>query len=379
MLGLIRDLTCLQLDPINVVARSHLLVLWSRLGKYDPAVLDQLLWQDRRLFEYWAHAASIVLTEDYPLYRALMRNYQKGNSLGGERARKWMTENRALRRLILSRLTADGPLLSRQFEDKSMRGWESTGWTNERNVSRMLDFLWTRGEIMVAGRVGGQKLWDLSERCLPEWTPRERLTDRQVTERAVLRSLSALGVARPRDITYYFLRWRYTNLKEVLASLARRKQIQRVAVVADAAPIPGEWYVRSEDMQALEAIESSWEPRTTLLSPFDSLIAARPRTEQLFEFSFRTEIYVPKEKRQFGYYLLPILSGDRIIGRIDAAMDRKASQFLVKAVHAEVGAPDDIATGRAVGNAIGDLAEWLGASDVVYSGGSPAGWGLGRA
>jgi uncharacterized protein YcaQ len=195
-----RDLGCLQLDPISVVAKSHLLVLWSRLGPYALKDLDALLWRERRLFEYWAHMASIVLTEDYPIHHLLMRQYPHGGRRTGLRKRtaQWFDENRTLRRYVLTRLRREGPLRLRDFEDRAVSSWQSSGWTVERNVDRMLDILWTQGRIMVVGRDGIQKIWDLAERWLPEWTPRDRLSEREVVRRAAQRSLRALGVARER-------------------------------------------------------------------------------------------------------------------------------------------------------------------------------------
>ncbi|HYP38979.1 MAG TPA: crosslink repair DNA glycosylase YcaQ family protein, partial [Chloroflexia bacterium] len=152
MLDVIRDLGCLQLDPTNAVARTHLLVLWSRLGTYDTAHLDKLLWQDRSLFEYWAHAASIVLTEDYPIHRMMMRAYSESNSAWRQWVRDWMKENQELHDYILNELRERGPLLSKDFEDKAARPWASSGLTGGRNVGRMLDFLWAGGKILVAGR-----------------------------------------------------------------------------------------------------------------------------------------------------------------------------------------------------------------------------------
>src|SRR6266566_3809614 len=135
IMDIVSRLGCLQLDPINIVARSHLLVLWSRLGAYDPALLDTLLWQERRLFEYWAHAASIVLTEDYPIYQMVMRSPIKESSHWDQRVRAWMEQNDTLRVSILNALRERGPLRSRDFEDTAVAAWQSTGWTQGRNVS----------------------------------------------------------------------------------------------------------------------------------------------------------------------------------------------------------------------------------------------------
>src|SRR5439155_19135663 len=146
IMDVVRDLGCLQLDPISAVARSHLLVLWSRLGPYDPAHLDTLLWQERRLFEYWAHAASIALTEDYPIHNVMMRHYPSGETGWSRRVVKWMEDNRELRDYLLDEIQRNGPMQSKQFVDKTYAGWHSTGWTGGRNISQMLDFLWTQGK-----------------------------------------------------------------------------------------------------------------------------------------------------------------------------------------------------------------------------------------
>ncbi|MFN2589691.1 MAG: DNA glycosylase AlkZ-like family protein, partial [Actinomycetota bacterium] len=167
LLRIVRDLGCLQLDPTAVVERTHLLVLWSRIGSFDRQLLETLRWEERRLFEYWAHAASIVLTEDYPLFRPRMRLYSRGDRGWGQEVREWMRANAAFKRYVVAKLRAEGPLRSRDFEDRSVVPWHSDGWTNGRNVNRMLEFMWARGEVVVAGRSGATRWWDLSDRWLP--------------------------------------------------------------------------------------------------------------------------------------------------------------------------------------------------------------------
>jgi uncharacterized protein len=370
VLQLIRRLGCLQLDPISVVARSHLLVLWSRLGAFDRGLLHTLLWHERRLFEYWAHAASIVLTEDYPIHRYRMRRYP-----AHEQVHAWMEENRALRRHILRRLRAEGALRSRDLEDLSVRGWRSTGWTGGRNVDRMLGFLWMQGRILVAGRDGLQKVWDLSERVLPPWTPKAPLSDRALVRTTAQRSLRALGVATPRHISLHFVAGRYPGLDGRLGALERDGTIERVQVYDGDVEWPGTWFVHTEDLPLLESIESDgWEPRTTLLSPFDNLIRDRDRTTNMFDFDFRMEIYVPAAQRRYGYYVLSILHGDRLIGRVDPAMDRKLGRLTIRAVHAEPGAPMTARAGRSVRASLEDLATFLGAADIEFAGPVPDGW-----
>lgn len=370
MLDVVRSIGCLQLDPISAVARSHTLVMFSRVGPYDEAHLESLRWKDRSLIEYWAHAASIVLTEDYPIHRLMMRNYP-----GRASTRAWVETNAHLRDHILRELTAKGPLPSRAFEDSSQEGWHSTGWTSGRNVGQMLDYLWTHGDIMVAGRSGLQKLWDLTERVLPDWTPRDLLDEREVTRRSVQKAVRALGVGTVKQIKLHYTRGRYYELPSVLAELEKEKILHRVQIVDDGQAWKDTWYIHADDLPLLERLESGdWQPRTVLLSPFDNLICDRKRTEQLFNFYYRIEIYVPKAKREYGYYVLPILHGDQIIGRIDPTMNRKDKVLHVHNVYAEPDAPMTRDAGRAAAAATEQLAQFLGAKKIDYGENVPAPW-----
>jgi uncharacterized protein YcaQ len=358
IMSVVTDLGSVQLDPISVVARSHLLVLWSRLGRYDPAEVEALLWRERRLFEYWSHAAAVVCTQDYPIHSLLMRHHPRH-----QRLQEWLAANEALRRSILRQLRADGPLPTRAIEDRSQVDWESSGWTGGRNVDRMLDLLWTQGHILVAGRQGQQRVWDLAERVLPDWAPTRRPPERQVVRAAAQRSLRALGVATARDIDRHFTAYRYPGLDGVLAALERAGRIERVRVADGGGELAGPWYVHADDLPLLERLQAGgWQPRTTLLSPFDNLLINRERTERLFGFRYRMEIYVPKAARRYGYYVLPVLHGDRLVGRVDPAMDRRSGRLVVHALHAEPDAP--AAAGPAGAAALGDLASFLGADGV---------------
>ena len=368
IMSVVTDLGGLQIDPISVVARSHLLVLWSRLGGYDPADLEALLWRERRLFEYWTHAAAIVCTHDYPIHSLLMRRHPRHQQL-----RDWLAANQTLRRSILRQLRANGPLPTRAIEDRAEVAWQSSGWTGGRNVDRMLDLLWTQGRIMVAGRQGQQRVWDLAERVLPDWAPTRRPPEREVVRLAAQRSLRALGVATARDIDRHFTAYRYPGLDGVLAALERAGRVERVRVAADGSEHPGPWYVHADDLPLLERLQAGdWQPRTTLLSPFDNLLINRERTERLFGFHYRMEIYVPKAARRYGYYVLPILHGDRLVGRVDPAMDRRSGRLVVHALHAEPDAPE--AAGPAVAAALQDLASFLGADGIDLRQKAPQVW-----
>jgi uncharacterized protein YcaQ len=376
IMDVIGRLGCLQLDPITIVARSHLLVLWSRLGSYDQGLLDRLLWQERRLFEYWAHAASIVLTQDYPIHQMRMRSYGKGSDSWSQQVSAWMQQNETLRISILSALQQRGPLRSRDFEDPVQVAWRSSGWTDGRTVGRMLDFLWAQGHILVAKRVGTQKWWDLAERCLPSaLISLEPLAEDEVVCAAAQKALRALGVATAREVTEHFTRHRYPGLAEVLTHLETTERILRVRVQEQGKDLAGTWFVHAEWLPVLERLEQqTWEPRTTLLSPFDNLICDRKRTARLFDFIYQSEIYTPKDKRRFGYYVMPILSGDQLIGRIDPTFDLARKQLTINAVHAEPATSISRETGQAIAVAIEELAAFLGATTISYSHQKPEGW-----
>lgn len=376
MLNMIRDMGCLQLDPISVVARSHQIVLWSRLGNYDLADLDKLLWEERSLFEYWAHAASIVLTEHYPLHKYQMdsRRNQTGDSARAKRWRKFFAEYGDLHKKVYAYIKENGATLSRDLDDYGHR--TNSVWSSGRVVNHMLDYMWTMGEIMVTKREGIQRWWDITERCLPDWTPQETLTPEELTYRALPVAIRAQGVTTPKQIKYHFIRGRYPTIKTSLQQLITDGVIEPVQILDDDnSPLTGDWYMHSDDIPLLEQVQNgAWTPRTTLLSPFDNLICDRERTEQLWDFYFRIEIYVPKAKRQYGYYVLPILHGDRLIGRIDPKMDRKKNVLTINAVYAEDHAPNDTTTVNAIRESIQSLASFLGAENIVYGDVIPKGW-----
>ncbi len=362
ILDVCRSLRCLQLDPTNVVARNHLLVVFSRLGPFDPALLEQLTYQDRTLFEYWAHEASLVLSEDLPLHRYLMRTWSY------PRTEKWWELNEEFRAHILDRLRADGPLPVREIEDRAVAPWLSSGWSHQRNVSRMLDLMWVRGHVGIAGRAGGQRLWDLMERCLPPGAPDGVPDETEVTRTATLLAIRALGVARAPHIRAHFTRGRYPGLPDTLAALHEQGEIVPVEVEG----LGEGWWMRAEDAEP----DGDWRGRTALLSPFDNLLCDRARTEQLFGFTHRLEIYTPKVKRRWGYFVLPILHHDRLIGRADLAIDRKASRLVAHAIHREPDAPRGKAVAKAIRRELERLAKWQGASDLELRE-VPEAWPLG--
>ena len=362
MLAVLRRLRCLQLDPIRAVERTQYLVLWSRLGNYDRELLHQLAYEERLLFEYWAHAASLVLTEDYPLHERMMRRYQRGeaSSAWGKRVLAWVAENGAFKQAILDQLAENGPQLTNHFADGAKVPWHSGGWSSGRSVAYMLDHLWTTGEIMVSRRDGLKRWWDVAERVLPGDLPRGWSAE-AVTRDGAQKALLALGVATEREIGRHFIEGRYVELGRVLADLVGEGVVVPVQVAGFEAP----HYAHVASLPLLEALARGvWEPRTTLLSPFDNLIRDRERTERLWGFYYRIEIYVPAAKREYGYYVLPVLYGERLIGRISPRMDWRKGVLMIEGVYEEAGQRWDGEMRKGVEAAVGELALFLGAKEV---------------
>jgi uncharacterized protein len=276
VLETVRRLGFLQIDPIAAVAPPQYLVLWSRLGQYDRAELDRLLWEERKLVEWRAYIWPI---EDLPFLLARMR-------LSVSRPRTdFIKENAAFRRYVLRELEQRGPLLSRDIETHTSRkGADRHDWWGSRQMGLMLEVLGARGEVAIVGRRGGQRVWDIAGRWYPE------------TDRVSLQEAEAHFAEK---------RWRALGVK-----LERGKLL--VHPDANTDPVPS--------------------TRTTFLSPFDQLIHDRARTEALWDFYYRLEMYVPKLKREHGYYVLPILRGDRLIGRIEPVWDRKARELEVNGI-----------------------------------------------
>ncbi len=331
LLDVVRQLTMLQIDPVAAVAPSADLVSWSRLGSaYRPADLQAAL--DRRhLIEL---RAMIRPAEDFVLYRADMANRLAGGPLKGwqEGGRAWVAENEACRRDILDRLGQSGPLPSRELPDTCTVPWSSTGWTNNKNITKMLELMELSGEVAIAGRRGRERLWDLGERVYPD-EPSVPAAD--AVRRRNEKRLHALGLARARA-------------QETPVEPMDVAEVGEPAVVEGTR---GTWRVDPS------YLGRPFSGRAALLSPFDRLIHDRRRAQELFEFDYQLEMYKPVAKRRWGYYALPILYGDRLVGKLDAAADRSAGILRVAAVHADVSFTK--AMSSAIDREIADLGRWL--------------------
>jgi uncharacterized protein len=332
LLTVVRKLTLLQIDPTAAIAPSADLVLWSRLGsRYDPAGLKRALEEDRTLFE---HNAMVRPMDDVGLYLARART-----SRSHGRTDQWIRDNDRFRRDILKLLRRSGPVSSREIPDTCAVPWASTGWTNNRNVTQMLEFLMMRGEVAISGRVGRERLWDLPERVYPANVVVPSVAEAQRMKNE--RRLGALGIAR-------------ASFPALPLEPADVGEAGEPAVVDGT---KGEWRIDPA------ALRGRFEGRTALLSPFDRLVHDRVRAEELFDFEYTLEMYKPEPKRRWGYFALPILHHDALVGKLDAIADRKASVLRVNAIHEDVKFTPAMRKG--VQAELEDLASWLGLDDIT--------------
>ncbi|MEA2143309.1 MAG: uncharacterized protein QOI64_1739, partial [Solirubrobacteraceae bacterium] len=269
-------------------------MLFARLGPLRDEALEQAAYEQRRLFDAWAHEASLVATADLPLHRWAMRTWL--DTARAERAREFLAANLEFGEDLIAELRERGPLRARDLEDRSAEPWRHGWWTDEvsprQTIGRMLHLLWMCGRIGVAGRIGGtERLWDVFERCVPEGALADAaaadLDDATAERAAVLRAVRMLGVARAGHVRAHFLRRRYAQLPATLTALVSAGRLERVAV----AGLRGEWFAAAEDVERLPDLAPG--TRTTALSPFDNLLCDRARTAELFGFDHRLEIYVP--------------------------------------------------------------------------------------
>jgi uncharacterized protein len=376
ILAAVRDLAYVQWDPVTIVAPSHVIALWSRVGDFRLRDLERLLWDEKKLFLHWTPIASIVLTEDYPLYYSLMRRYPDSlsRSWGAQRtrARRFLAQHTGLRGKILKELQT-GPRLLSQFEDHCRTKRSDGEWNPGSDVSLMLYHLLMRGEVMVVGHEGNQNLWGLSDTFLPGWVKRTELSEEDFEREAAQRALRALGTATPTEIHYHFPRGCYQNLKGTLARLEEQSLVHRLTV--EGANDREERYIHDRDLPLLESMSAAaWQPRLSLLPPFDNLLYSQARTNRLFGFDYVREQFLPKEKRRYGTYVLPLLWGEKLIGRVDTRLDNLAGELAVNAVFAEPAAPGGAEVGSEIATTLARFATFLGASRVAYSSRVPSRW-----
>jgi uncharacterized protein YcaQ len=360
LLAAIRRMGVLQIDTISVVARSPYLVLWTRIGDYDPRWLDALL-AERKLFEYWSHEACFLPIEDYPLYRARMLDHSWA---GWRYAHKWMDAHRDDAARLLQLVRDRGETRSTDFERRDERGT----WWDWKPEKRMLESLFTAGELMIARREGFQRIYDLRERILPSWDDSRLPSKDEVRRALVLKAVRAMGIAKAKWVADYF-RMDKTSTRLVPERLADEGALMRVAV--EGWKEPGYVHPDHADTAQSAAAGGAKPVLTTLLSPFDPLIWDRRRASEMFGFDYRIEVYTPAPKRVYGYYVLPILHRGKVVGRIDPKAHRKEGIFEVKALHLEPGVRLTDRMAAEVAAAIVACAGWHGTPRVRLVGTDP--------
>ncbi|HSX71811.1 MAG TPA: crosslink repair DNA glycosylase YcaQ family protein [Pseudomonas sp.] len=350
----IERLGVLQIDSVNALVRSHYLPAFSRLGHYDPALLDDLAWGKRKrrgLFEYWGHEASLLPLELYPLLRWRMRRAADGRGIYRQLAEFGRQRQDVIQR-VLQAVREQGALGAGSLSTRTERAGPWWDWSAEK---RALEWLFAAGQVTVAGRRSFERLYDLPERVIPAaQLDHPEFDEAEAQRQLLLRSAGALGVATERDLRDYF-RLDAFDAKARIAELVEAGELQPVAVQGWKQP----GYCRGEPSVPRRVRASA------LLSPFDSLVWERERTERLFGFRYRLEIYTPPDKRVYGYYVLPFLHHERLLARVDLRSERAHGRLAVHAVHLEEAVLNEEAL-HALAEELRALAQWLGLEEVWF-------------
>lgn len=342
-----------QIDSVNVLARAHYLPLFSRLGAYRTELLDAAAWgKPRRMFEYWAHEASLLPFDLHPLLRWRMARAERGQDTW-ERVKPYAGERRPMAEALLARIDNEGPLAASDVAET--RG--KSGWWDWSDAKHALEWLFWAGKVTAAKRRGSfERVYDLPERVLPRAVLAMPTPSEADAQRALLsRSARALGVATAGDLRDYF-RLKPADAQPRLAELVEAGTLVPVRVEGWAQPA----------YRHVEARTARRFDGAALLSPFDPLIWERSRTQRLFGLRYRLEIYTPAEKRVHGYYVLPFLCDGTIAARVDLKADRRSGRLLVQSAHREPGAPDDIV--ERLETELELTAKWLDLKEVTIVG-----------
>jgi uncharacterized protein YcaQ len=350
----IRRMGVLQIDSISVIARSPYLVLWSRIGEYDPVWLDELL-AEGALFEYWSHAACFIPIEDYGLYRRLMLGKT-------DKTRAWMEAHPDALEQVMGRIRQDGPVRSAEF---ARTDGKAGGWWEWKPEKRALEHLFAAGELMISRRENFHRVYDLRERvlakALPDWEDALAPNEQEVRRALALKAVCALGVAPARWVSDYF-RTPKKGVAGLLEELAEEGSLLRATVENSSETA----YVHPDNAKVAERILSGTlrSSVTTLLSPFDPVVWDRARASELFGFDYKIEVYTPAAKRRYGYYSLPILHDGALVGRLDAKAHRKQGTFEVKAIHLEPDVSVSDGLVASIAGALRGCAEWHNTPEV---------------
>ncbi|UYM56576.1 winged helix-turn-helix domain-containing protein [Leclercia adecarboxylata] len=355
ILTTIKRMSLLQIDTINIVARSPYLVLFSRLGPYSPDWLDNALRQGE-LMEYWAHEACFLPRSDFALVRHRMLAPDK---MGWKYRQAWMQEHADEIEELIAHIQEKGPVRSADFEHPH-KG--TSGWWEWKPHKRHLEGLFTAGKVMVVERRNFQRVYDLTHRVMPEWDDSRDMLTQAAAEAIMLEnSARSLGIFRPQWLADYY-RLRQPTLAPLLERWQAQQQVVRVEVET-----LGEMWLHADLLPLLNEAQEGKLTAThsAVLSPFDPVVWDRKRAEQLFNFSYRLECYTPAPKRQYGYFVLPLLHRGQLVGRMDAKMHRKTGELQVIALYLEEGIRISVALEKGLATAISDFARWQGATRIA--------------
>ncbi len=311
-----------QIDTISVVERAHHHVLWSRVQNYKTDFLNQLM-AEKSIFEYWSHAAAYLPMTDFRFSLPRKQLFASGK-------RKWFPpthENMKLKKYVYARIKSEGPLGAREFENTRRK---SSGWWDWKPAKQALEQLFLEGELMISGRKGFQKNYDLTERVLPKEVNQKMPTESEMAQHLILKSVTAHGLIRSDEIAY-----QRSLIRKAVDRECKILVHDRILTELKVEGIDLPYYGLSDQWQ--KALEGSLSKKIQILSPFDNHVIQRKRLRELFGFDYTIECYVPEPKRQYGYFSLPLLRGDQFIGRIDAKADRKTKVLTVRSLHLEKG------------------------------------------
>lgn len=317
-------LGCLQIDTISVVERAHYLTLWSRLGNYEKTHLDTLAYKNRRLFEYWAHAACYIPMEHYRYYVPVMKKWEKEFI---PRLEKRTGKGKELVDHVIQRITDEGPLSSKDFSsEKKGKG----GWWNRKNEKVAMDYLFTAGILAISERINFQRYYDLTENVIPDWVDKEPPTEEERIRFYFEKTMKCLGAILPKDAREYYQHQRTkismtpTKIEEWLQ---KQEDVETIALEGEPRP----YYCLEEDRSRLEIVDDDFDfDEVQLVIYFDNFMWNRDRIQRLFGFESKLEIYIPANQRVYGYYHLPVIYGDKIVARIEPKMERKEERLIIR-------------------------------------------------
>lgn len=343
LLKIIESIGYVQIDTISVVERSHHHTLWSRMPGYKKQMLDELLENDNSIFEYWSHAAAYLPIKDFRFSLIRKNNYSRRN-------KNWSAANKKILKYVYDRIAAEGPLQSKDFEDKRTG---SSGWWDWKPSKDALDFHFHKGTLMIKARKGFQKVYDLTERVLPENIDTSFPNEKEFYEHLILNSVRSNGLSSVKEITYN-RRFDRNLFKDSLNRLTEEKTIININIRG----LKDEYYTTVDNLNLPERFNRI--KNVHILSPFDNLIIQRKRLKELFDFEYTIECYVPEAKRKFGYFCMPVLYGDKFIARIDAKADREGNNFIIKNIFRE----DSSMNRNLLSKKIKKLSEFCGCSNI---------------